>query len=124
MIPVAYADYLDLENKKLVGYIEDLDAKIVLQFGENNEQKLYSKTKITPVLQYGIIKIFDDVYTLDNTSVKILGESFRVVAFEETYNILIYVENLGDDSFDARVYIYNEDTNRSKFTFNAVLTQS
>jgi len=101
----------------------DLDAQIKAIVDQSTPQESTTpKTKITPVLEYGVIRIFDDFYTLDDTQTKILGGSFRVVSFEESYNILIYAENLGDNNFEVRVYIYDIDTDRSKFVFNSILT--
>ena len=119
-IPFAYADYLNLDNATLKGDISNLDAVIVLQFGDNHEQELYSKTIITPTLDYGVIKIFDKLYTLDNSYVNIMGQSFTLKSFGNNYMITIYAENLGNNNFEVRVYIF-EDESRLKFTFDSIL---
>lgn len=115
---IAYADHLDLENTIL----SDND-KIILQFGENKEQHLYSKTIVTPILEHGSISVSDRTFSLTNSQVRIMGDSFRIVAFEDQYNILIYAQNMGHDNFNIRVYIYEPDTDTAKFTFVAILNQ-
>ena len=120
LIPVAYSDKLDLENTVVKGQTST-DAKIFLQFGENYEQKLYSKTKITPILESGVIDLCHKSYTLDNAEVRILGQSFRVLVLEDKYNILIYGKNLGDGNYRVNAYIYEIDEDRVKFTFDAKL---
>jgi len=119
-VPSAYADYLNLENTVLSGDMADFNARLVLGFGENDIQELYSKSLTTPTLEYGIIKIFDKIYTIDNARVNVMGQSFTLKAFENDYTIIIYAQNLGNDTFEVRTYIY--DDNRIKITFNSVLT--
>ena len=120
LVPVVYGEKLDLENTIVKGQTST-DGKLFLQFGENHEQELYSKTKITPILEEGVIDLCHKSYSLDNTEVRILGQSFRIMVLEDDYNILIYGKNLGDGNYRVNVYIYEIDADRVKFTFDAKL---
>jgi len=65
---------LDLSNKQLVSN----DGSIILEFGENTEKTFFTNSKITPNLEFGIIKLSEQKFLFDSTdlvSVRILGDS-------------------------------------------------
>jgi len=106
---------LDLGNKQLISD----DGSIILEFGENTETVSFLKSKITPNLEFGIIRVSDQEFLLDSddpVSVRILGSSLVVKSFEPT--VLLYARNTGDG---YSISVYTLDGGFKKQTFTASL---
>ncbi len=107
---------LDLSNKQLVSN----DGSIILEFGENTEKTFFTNSKITPNLEFGIIKLSEQEFLFDSTdlvSVRILGDSIAVKSFEPS--VILYARNTGNN--DYSITLYTLDVGFKKQTFTASL---
>jgi len=103
IIPFSEAT-LDLGNKQLISD----DGSIILEFGENTETISFLKSRITPNLEFGIIRVSDQEFLLDFSdpvSVRILGNSIVIKSFEPT--VLLYARNTGNDNYSIAVYTFD-----------------
>jgi len=106
---------LDLSNKQLISD----DGSIILEFGENTETASLLKSKITPNLEFGIIRVPDQEFFLDSSdpvSVRIMGSSIVVKSFEPT--VLLYAQNTGSG---YSISVYTLDGGFKKQTYTASL---
>jgi len=115
IIPFSDAS-LNLADMQLISN----DDSIILEFGENTETTSFLKSRITPNLEFGIIRVSDQEFLLDSSdpvSVRILGNSIVVKSFEPT--VLLYARSIGSNNYSVSVYTF--DGGFQKQTYTATL---
>lgn len=117
-----HAFAFDISNQFLIGE-SPTGETIYLEFRENTERELYSKTIITPNLESLYIELNNRTFILDEIdtdfeSVVTAGGSIKVLSKEN--NFILYAHHLGENSYTINFYLI-DGSSTHKMTYNASL---
>ena len=98
LVPHTVFGVVDIENKNLLAESEEGDIVLFLDFGENLISKF---NRIIPTLESGMLVIGDRIVEIENSRLKIMGNSFVI----HSEDILIYAKGFENDKFLINSYL-------------------